>query len=196
MRGVLSCRAARAPIGRAWVCAVTRVAAVRVPIAAAACQCDEDWHPGKRCHSNPLPASQPASHPSRRTRRRRPPGPATPPPRRGAGEIGGTAGPADGTAGRGRPHRRSPRGWSGAAAAGRRGREGRREGGGSEEVSGNAAAAATAVVWLRRGRADGGARGPGARREGRGGGGRGGARRGAEEEGEEGRGRRRRRRGP
>ncbi|GAB0178281.1 hypothetical protein GRJ2_000293400 [Grus japonensis] len=46
MRGVVSSRAARPAIGRVRVCVVTRVAAVRVPIAAAACQCDEDWHPG------------------------------------------------------------------------------------------------------------------------------------------------------
>ncbi|CAM5076243.1 unnamed protein product [Natator depressus] len=45
MRNVLSLSVARAAIGRVRVCVVTRVAAVRVPIAAAACQCDEDWHP-------------------------------------------------------------------------------------------------------------------------------------------------------
>lgn len=56
----MSSRPAHAAIGPGRVCVVTQVAAVRVPIAAAACQCDEDWHPGKRCHSNLLLASQPS----------------------------------------------------------------------------------------------------------------------------------------
>lgn len=45
MRRAVASGAARAVIGRARRRAVTRAAAVRVPIAAAACQCDEDWHP-------------------------------------------------------------------------------------------------------------------------------------------------------